>query len=185
MSTPNLGTNGPPRKSALAITPRCSFIGIDMTEQQTSAIKIVTTNRQARFRYEILETVEAGLVLTGTEVKSLREGKCNLREGYGMIDNDQAWLVGVHIPEYTEGNRFNHDPRRRRKLLLSKREIRYFGAQTQQKGLTLVPLRLYFKDQHAKVELGLGRGKKLHDKRETIMRRETERQMRRERFRRR
>ncbi|HUU46917.1 MAG TPA: SsrA-binding protein SmpB [Acidobacteriota bacterium] len=156
-----------------------------MTEQEKPTIKIVTTNRQARFRYEILETVEAGLVLTGTEVKSLREGKCNLREGYGVIDNQEAWLLGVHIPEYTEGNRFNHDPTRRRKMLMSSREIRYFGAQTQQKGLTLVPLRVYFKDQHAKIELGLGRGKKLYDKRQTIIERETERQMRREKFRRR
>jgi SsrA-binding protein len=156
-----------------------------MKETPAPGIKIVTTNRQARYRYEILESVEAGLVLTGTEVKSLREGKCNLKEGYGTIEKGEAWLVGVHIPEYTEGNRFNHDPIRRRKLLLSKRQIKHFATETQQKGLTLVPLRVYFKEQRAKVELGLGRGKKLHDKRQTIIRRETELQMRREKFRRR
>ncbi len=145
-------------------------------------IKPVTTNRQARHRYEILETVEAGMVLAGTEVKSLREGKCNLKEGYARIDHGEAWLVGVHIPEYTAGNRFNHEPTRTRKLLLSKRQIRRLMAQTQQLGLTLVPLRVYFKGRVAKIELGLARGKKLYDKRQAIAKREIERQMQRERF---
>lgn len=145
-------------------------------------IKPVTTNRQARHRYEILETVEAGMVLAGTEVKSLREGKCNLKEGYARIDHGEAWLVGVHIPEYTAGNRFNHEPTRTRKLLLSKRQIRRLTAQTQQLGLTLVPLRVYFKGRVAKIELGLARGKKLYDKRQAIAKREIERQMQRERF---
>ncbi len=157
-----------------------------MADEKTLAVlKIITTNRQARFRYEILSTMEAGLVLTGTEVKSLRAGKCNLKEGYARIDNDEAWLVGVHIPEYTEGNRFNHEPTRPRKLLLSKRQIRHLTEATQQDGLTLVPLRVYFKGKVAKVEIGVGRGKKLYDKRATITKRETERSLRQEMHRRR
>lgn len=149
-----------------------------MAEQKPPAvIKVITTNRQARFRYEILSTVEAGLVLTGTEVKSLRAGKCNLKEGYARITQDEAWLIGVHIPEYTEGNRFNHEPTRSRKLLISKRQIRQLSEATNQEGLTLVPLRVYFKGKVAKVEIGIGRGKKLYDKRETIAKRETERRM--------
>lgn len=146
-----------------------------MSELKTEvAIKVITTNRQARFRYEILSVTEAGLVLTGTEVKSLRAGKCNLKEGYAKIENNEAWLVGVHIPEYTEGNRFNHEPTRPRKLLLSRRQIRQLGEATHQEGLTLVPLRVYFKGKVAKVEIGLGRGKKLYDKRADIARREAD-----------
>ncbi len=157
-----------------------------MTEQKAPAVvKIITTNRQARFLYEILNTVEAGLVLTGTEVKSLRDGKCNLKEGYARIDKDEAWLIGVHIPEYTEGNQFNHEPTRTRKLLLSKRQIRQLKEATQQEGLTLVPLRLYFKGRVAKVEIGVGRGKKLYDKRATIAKRESDLRLRQETFRRR
>lgn len=149
-----------------------------MAEQKPPApIKVITTNRQARFRYEILSVVEAGLVLTGTEVKSLRAGKCNLKEGYARINQNEAWLIGVHIPEYTEGNRFNHEPTRSRKLLISKRQIRQLSEATNQEGLTLVPLRVYFKGKVAKVEIGVGRGKKLYDKRQTIAKRETERRM--------
>ena len=147
-------------------------------EKTPDNIKIITTNRQARFRYEILETFEAGLVLSGTEVKSLRAGKCNLKEGYARVEKGETWLVGVHIPEYTEGNQFNHDPDRTRKLLLNKRQIRHLTVSTQQEGLTLVPLRLYFKGKVAKIELGLARGKKLYDKRETIAKRDTERRLR-------
>ncbi|MBI5868040.1 MAG: SsrA-binding protein SmpB [candidate division Zixibacteria bacterium] len=147
-----------------------------------SDIKVISTNRQARFRFEILDSVEAGLILVGTEVKSLREGKCNLKEGYARIDGEEAWLIGVHIPEYVAGNRYNHEPTRTRKLLLSKRQIRRLAGQTQQMGLTLVPLRIYFKGKVAKIELGLGRGKKLHDKRDAIAERETQRRLQRERF---
>jgi SsrA-binding protein len=154
--------------------------GMDGTSEPD--IKVVSTNRQARHRYEILDTVEAGLCLLGTEVKSLREGKCNLKEGYARIDDGEAWLVGVHIPEYTAGNRYNHEPTRTRKLLLSKRQIRRLAGQTQQEGLTIVPLRLYFKGKVAKVELGVARGKKLYDKRVAIAEREIERRIRRERF---
>ncbi|MBI3871697.1 MAG: SsrA-binding protein SmpB [candidate division Zixibacteria bacterium] len=156
-----------------------------MVEVPTAGVKVVTTNRQARFRFEILETVEAGLALLGTEVKSLRAGKCNLKEGFARIDGGEAWLIGVHIPEYTEGNRFNHDPIRTRKLLLSKKQLRHLSEETQQQGLTLVPLRLYFKGRVAKIELGLGRGKKLYDKREAILKRDTERRLRQAMFRRR
>lgn len=157
-----------------------------MAEQKPPAvIKVITTNRQARFRYEILSAMEAGLVLTGTEVKSLRAGKCNLKEGYARIDKDEAWLIGVHIPEYTEGNRYNHEPTRSRKLLLSKRQIRQLTEATQQEGLTLVPLRVYFKGKVAKVEIGVGRGKKLYDKRATIAKRESDLKLRQEMHRRR
>ncbi|MBD3298016.1 MAG: SsrA-binding protein SmpB [candidate division Zixibacteria bacterium] len=148
-------------------------------------IKLISTNRQAQHRYHILEKYEAGLVLKGTEVKSLRAGKCNLKEGYARIENDEAWLVGVHIPEYTQANRFNHEPTRRRKLLLNKRQIRRLIGQTQQKGLTLVPLRIYFRGKVAKVEIGLGQGKKQFDKRQAIAKRESDRQIERETFRRR
>ncbi|MEW5873752.1 MAG: SsrA-binding protein SmpB [Candidatus Zixiibacteriota bacterium] len=155
-----------------------------MEPQAKQEIKVISTNRQARHRYEILESVEAGLVLLGTEVKSLREGKCNLREGYARIDNEEAWLVGVNINEYTAGNRYNHDPMRPRKLLLSRRQIRRLMGRTQQEGLTLVPLRIYFKGQIAKIELGLAKGKKLYDKRHAIAEREADLAVRRARFRR-
>lgn len=156
-----------------------------MADAAQPKIKLISTNRKARHLYHILETYEAGLVLVGTEVKSLRAGKCNLKEGYARIENDEAWLVGVHIPEYTEGNRFNHDPIRRRKLLLSRRQIRRMIGQTQQQGLTLVPLSIYFKGTKAKIELGLAKGKKLYDKRHDIAKRETDMQIRKETFRRR
>ncbi len=147
-------------------------------------IKLISTNRKASHLYEILETYEAGLVLVGTEVKSLRAGKCNLKEGYAKIEGEEAWLVGVHINEYTEANQFNHDPIRMRKLLLSKRQIRRLEAQTQQKGLTLVPIKIYFRGKVAKIEIGLGRGKKLHDKRRSIAEQEMKRSLDRETFRR-
>jgi len=159
--------------------PQFALIAVAMADAAAPTIKVVTTNRKAQFRFEILQIVEAGLVLVGTEVKSLRDGKCNLSEGYARIENGEAWLIGVHIPEYSQGNRFNHDPTRKRKLLLSKRQIRHLGADTQQEGLTLVPLRLYFKGKVAKVELGLARGKKLYDKRAAIEKRETDRRLRR------
>jgi SsrA-binding protein len=156
-----------------------------MAEEAKPNIKLISTNRKARHLYHILETYEAGLVLLGTEVKSLRVGKCNLKEGYARIENDEAWLVGVHISEYTAGNRYNHDPTRTRKLLLSRRQIRRLIGQTQQQGLTLVPLRIYFRGKVAKIELGLAKGKKLFDKRQAIAKRESDRQIEREKFRRR
>ncbi|MGK7877285.1 MAG: SsrA-binding protein SmpB [Xenococcaceae cyanobacterium] len=145
---------------------------------QAERIKIISDNRQARYLYEILDTYEAGVQLTGTEVKSIRAGKVNLRDGYALIRNGEAWLLNVHISPYqASGQYFNHDPRRTRKLLLHRREINKLIGQVEQKGLTLVPLKMYFKGGWVKVSLGLGKGKKIHDKRETLKRRQDQRDM--------
>jgi SsrA-binding protein len=145
---------------------------------QENKIKIVSDNRQARHLYEILDTYEAGIELMGTEVKSIREGKVNLRDGYALIRNGEAWLLNVHISPYqASGEYFNHEPRRTRKLLLHRREINKLIGQVEQKGLTLVPLKMYIKGNWVKVSLGLAKGKKLHDKRETLKRRQDEREM--------
>lgn len=139
--------------------------------------KVVAENRKARFNYEILDTYEAGLVLTGTEVKSLREGKANIAESYASDEGDELWLINSYLPEYLQANRFNHETRRRRKLLLSKREINRLRAAINREGMTLVPLRIYFNDRgRAKLELALARGKKLHDKRESQKERDWNRQ---------
>jgi len=140
--------------------------------------KVVATNRRARHDYLIEDTYEAGIVLTGTEVKSLREGRASLVDGYAFIDNGEMWLDAVHIPEYTEGTWNNHAPRRKRKLLLHKQEIRKLIGRTVEKGLTLVPLKMYFKSGKVKMAVGLARGKKSHDKRETMKKRETDRETR-------
>jgi SsrA-binding protein len=140
----------------------------------------VALNRRARHDYTIDETVEAGLVLTGTEIKSIRAGRVNLAEAYARIERGEAWLIGAHIAPYEQGNRNNHEPTRTRKLLLHRDQIAELVGRTQAKGQTLVPLRLYIRDGRAKLELGVARGKKTHDKRRTIaerdMRRELERQ---------
>lgn len=146
--------------------------------------RLVTSNRKARHNYHILETVEAGLVLAGTEVKSLRMGKCNLVDSYARVVDEEVFLDKMHISPYDPANRFNHDPTRTRKLLLHRREIRRLIGKIQEKGLTLIPLRVYFKGRSAKVELGLARGKRLYDKREAISRRESDLEMRRSVFRR-
>lgn len=140
-------------------------------------VKIVATNRRARFEYHILETWEAGLVLQGTEVKALREGKVNLGDAYGEVRGGEGWIVKMHIGPYEMGNRENHEPFRRRKLLLHRREIRKMLPKLEEKGLTLVPLRLYFRDGRAKLELGLGRGKKMHDKREAKAKQDVQRRI--------
>ena len=145
--------------------------------QETGKIKIIVTNRKANFEYDIISRYEAGLVLTGTEVKSLRAGKANLQEAYGRIKNDEVWLVNSHINEYNFGNINNHEPTRSRKLLLNKKEIRKIRQLLQEKGLTLIPLKLDFKDSLVKAEIGIARGKKLYDKRESIKKRETERKL--------
>ena len=139
--------------------------------------KIVAENRRARFDYFVEERVEAGIQLTGTEVKSLRQGEGSIAESYASVDGEEVWLINSHIPEYSHGNRMNHEPRRRRKLLLKGREIaKLHGAITRQ-GLTLVPLSLYFNSNgKAKVELAVARGKKAHDKRETIKERDWKRE---------
>jgi len=130
--------------------------------------KVVATNRRARHDYTVESTFEAGLVLTGTEVKSLREGRASLVDGYGFVKDGEAFLDAVHIPEYTEGTWTNHAPRRTRKLLLHKAEIGKLDAATGQGGYTLVPLRLYFKDGRAKVELAIAKGKRDYDKRAAL-----------------
>ncbi len=141
-------------------------------------IKIISDNRKARFLYEILETYEAGLELVGTEVKSIRQGKVNLQDGYALIRGGEAFLLNVHISPYEKsGDYFNHDPRRTRRLLLHKQEIRKLIGKVEQQGLTLVPLKMYFKRGFVKVSIALARGKKLHDKRESIKKRDDQREM--------
>jgi SsrA-binding protein len=139
---------------------------------------LIADNRRALFNYFILDTFEAGVVLTGTEVKGIREGKANLRDSYARVENGEVWLYKAHINPYSHRGYVDHDPRRRRKLLLHKAEIRKLIGRTVERGLTLVPTRMYFKNGRVKVALGLARGKQLHDKRETIKRRETERETR-------
>ena len=139
--------------------------------------KIITVNRKAYRDYHIEESVEAGLVLTGTEIKSIRGGRVNLRDAYAKPENGELWLVNAHIAQYPGGNRFNHEPTRPRKLLLHQRQIVEFSGEVMRKGLTLVPLKLYLKNGIAKVELGLARGKKLYDKREALALRDDQRQM--------
>ena len=138
--------------------------------------KNITVNRKATFEYHILQTFEAGIALVGTEVKALRQGKANLVDGYAKIENGEVWLVSVHISEYTQGNINNHDPRRDRKLLLNKSEIRKLIGKTKEKGLTLIPLRLYFKNGKVKVELALAKGKKVYDKRRDIAKKDFQRE---------
>ncbi len=136
-------------------------------------------NKKAYHDYNILETIEAGIVLTGTEIKSVRASRINLKDGYAQIRNGEAWLMNVHISEYDQGNRFNHDPLRARKLLLHKKEINKLIGETGQQGSTLVPLKVYLKNGFAKVLLGVAKGKHEYDKRETIKRRDQEREIRR------
>jgi SsrA-binding protein len=139
--------------------------------------KLVATNRRARFDYEIVDTFEAGLALLGPEVKSLRGGKASLAEAFAIVRRGEAWLVGCHIPPYEQAGRENPDPLRERKLLLHKREIAELEGSASERGFTVIPLELYFKDGRAKVSVAIARGKKRHDKRETIRRREEEREV--------
>ena len=144
--------------------------------EKSESYKVVSDNRQARYQYEILETYEAGLQLVGTEVKSIREGKANLQDGYALIRAGEAWLINVHISPYTgSGSYFNHEPRRNRKLLLHRQEIRKLIGKVEQQGLTLVALKMYLKKGLVKVSIGLCKGKKLHDKREDLKRRQDRR----------
>ena len=139
--------------------------------------RTIATNRRARHEYHILETVEAGLVLRGTEVKSLRAGEVTFKDSYATIRNGEGWLLGCHINPYSHGTDANHDPERDRKLLLQRKEIGRLSGKIAERGLTLIPLRMYFKGGRAKIELGLGRGKKLHDKRATLRDRDQRREM--------
>ena len=146
--------------------------------EKSDSYKVIADNRQARFRYEILETYEAGIELKGTEVKSIRQGKANLQDGYALIRNGEAWLLNVHISPYQKATDFfNHDPRRTRRLLLHKKEIRKLIGKVEQEGLTLVPLKMYFKRGFVKITIALGKGKKLHDKRESLKERQDKRDM--------
>ena len=149
-----------------------------MAEKPEPNFKIVAVNRRARFDYEIGETFEAGLALTGTEVKSLRTGKATIAESYAHVDRKgEAWLVNANIPEYLAGNRFNHEPKRLRKLLLKQRELAKLAQGIEREGMTIVPLRLYFNARgRAKLQIALGRGKKLHDKREVEKKRDWNRE---------
>jgi SsrA-binding protein len=148
-----------------------------MAREKSSGEKNICVNRQARFNYFIDEIYEAGLVLVGSEVKSLRDGKANLKDSYARIQKGEAFLINAHVSAYPGANQFNHDPTRARKLLLHQREIERLTGKTKERGFTLIPLRLYFKNGKAKVELGLARGKKLYDKRETLRRKVAEREV--------
>lgn len=141
------------------------------------AIKIISDNRRARHDYEVLEVFEAGIELLGTEVKSMRLGKANLQDSFARVDGGQLWLYNCHVSPYDFGNRFNHDPLRRRRLLMHRREIQKLKSRMQEKGLTLVPLKIYFKRNWVKVDLALARGKHLYDKREAITKRDSKRQL--------
>jgi len=139
--------------------------------------KTVAINRRARYEYALEETLEAGIVLTGTEIKSIRAGRVNLAEAYARIERGEAWLIGAHIAPYEQGNRNNHEPTRTRKLLLHRDQIAELIGRTQAKGFTLVPLKLYIRDGMAKLELGVGKGKKAYDKRRTIAERDVRREI--------
>ncbi|HCO18821.1 MULTISPECIES: SsrA-binding protein SmpB [Gudongella] len=139
--------------------------------------KVIATNRKARHEFFIEDTMEAGIVLTGTEVKSIRQGKVNIKESYASIDDGEVYVNGMHISPYEQGNIYNVDPLRKRKLLLHRREIRKLIGETKQKGFTLVPLSIYLKDGKVKLELALARGKKLYDKRDTIAKKDAERRI--------
>jgi SsrA-binding protein len=148
-----------------------------MAEKKDGGEQPICVNRQARHNYFIDEVYEAGIVLQGSEVKSLREGKANLKDGFARIQKGEAFLLNVHISPYAGANQFNHEPTRTRKLLLHGREIERLTGKTKERGFTLVPLRMYFKKGRAKVELGLARGKKLYDKRDTLRRKEAQREV--------
>jgi len=148
-------------------------------------VKVITTNRKAGFEYFLLERFEAGLSLQGSEIKSIRAGQMSIAESYVDIENGRnAFLVEAHIAPYVQANRFNHDPKRKRRLLLHKKEIRELWNAVRLKGMTIVPTRVYLKDGHAKIEIALARGKKLHDKREAIAKRDAEREVKQEAHRR-
>ena len=148
-----------------------------MAEKKERPIKVVAENRKARFNYSIEDTIEAGVVLTGTEVKSARNGKSTIAESYADSKGGEIWLVNANIPEYLQANRFNHEPRRPRKLLLHKRQINRLIGAIEREGMTLIPLKMYFNEQgRLKLELALAKGKKLHDKRETEKKRDWSRE---------
>jgi SsrA-binding protein len=146
-------------------------------ERKAAEIKVAARNRKAHHNFFVEETFECGLVLLGTEVKSIRDGKVQLMDGYARFDDGELWMLNVHISPYDKGTHDNHEPLRKRKLLMHKRELRKLRHKVEQSGLTLIPIAIYFKDRHVKCELGVCRGKKLHDKREAIRERETGREI--------
>jgi len=148
-----------------------------MSAREKSDVTVVATNRRARHNYEIEQTFEAGIALVGSEVKTLRSGKASLQDAYGVVNKNEVWVYGVHIPEYPQASLQNHEPTRARKLLMHKKEINKLAARTLQEGFTLVPLRLYFKGNKVKVEIALARGRRKWDKREAIAKREATREM--------
>ena len=151
--------------------------GKSKNKDDKTPVKVVARNRRARFEFELLESVEAGIVLTGTEVKSLRIGKASLEEAYAGLDHNEVWLYGCDIPEYLQANRMNHKAKRPRKLLLHREQIEKLDAKTSDRGITIVPLQIYFKDGMAKVEICLAKGKKLHDKRESMKKQDAKREI--------
>jgi len=157
----------PPQPTASAPAKAGSKGGKD-AKSERPAERVVAENRKARHDYEILDTLECGIALVGSEVKSLRGGRMSLDEAYGRVDGSEVWLLGCDIPEYEKANQLNHKPKRPRKLLLHRREIAKFAGHAFEKGLTLVPLKMYFKDGRVKVLLGIGRGRKAHDKRQKL-----------------
>lgn len=170
--------NGPTSRQSLLCLRLASRVFVMSTkEERLAAQRDVVVNRKARHDYHIDESIEAGLVLTGSEVKSLRAGKAQLKDSYARITRGELWLVNAHISDYAAASYLGHEPTASRKLLLHRREIDRLTGKVKEKGLTLIPLRLYFKGGRAKVELGLGRGKKLHDKRAAIKEREGKREM--------
>ena len=146
-----------------------------MAQKSSSEIRVVASNRKAYHDYTIEDTIEAGIVLIGSEIKSIRAGRANLRDGYAVIENGEVWMHNVHIAPYDPASRYGHEPRRKRKLLLHKREIARLGRRVQEKGYTLVPVRLYLRGNLAKVELALARGKRQYDKRAAIAERDSRR----------
>lgn len=145
----------------------------------TQAIKIISVNKKAKFDYEIQDSYEVGIVLTGTEVKSIRLGHVNLKDSYARFINEELWLINSHISEYKEGNRFNHEVRRNRKLLLHRKELKKIHSIVKESGLTLIPIKIYFKKGKAKIELGLCKGKKDYDKRESLKQKELDKEIKR------
>ena len=164
----------PPRR-----TPATAKSSKKKSPAASSNERVISENRKARHNYAVLDSLECGIVLVGSEVKSLREGRISLEEAYGRLKGDEVWLVGCDIPEYIDASRFNHQPKRQRKLLMHRREIKRFAHRAYEKGLTLVPLKMYFKGGKAKVLLGICKGKKMHDKRETLKKAEADRNIRR------
>jgi SsrA-binding protein len=179
---------GKPRPVVAVVKSRDEFRMAKKTKQHEAATggdRLISQNRKASHNFLILDTLECGIALVGSEVKSLRNGKVSLDESYARLKENEVWLIGCDIPEYTDANRFNHAPKRPRKLLMHRREIKRFAAQATQKGLTLIPLKVYFKKGRAKVLLGLCKGKQLHDKRESMKKAEARRDIQRQMYRRR